>query len=144
MEFYTILMRLLIIFFTQSLFVYSIYLLQVLLQGISLSHPWQCLKFWILQNILRNVIFSFTNLSQGNFLYCPKFFIPTKVLHTACTPTELKQNLLHWHFFRQFCQVIEHQARRVQSFSQSFKISFLIVIGREQNYTSASLQEDHK
>ena len=47
-------------------------------------------------------------------------------------------------FFCQFSQVIEHQARRVQSFSQSFKISFLIMIGREQNYTNASRLEDHK
>ena len=42
-----------------------------------------------------NVLFSFTNLSQGNFLYYPKFFIPTKVLHTARTPAQLKQNFLH-------------------------------------------------
>ena len=143
-EFYTILMwRLIIIFFT-VIFLYSIYSLQVLLQGISLSHPWPGLNFRILQNISRNVLFSFTNLSQDNFLYGPKFFIPTKVPHTACTPSELKQNLLHWHFFRQLCQVIQSQAIRVQPFSQPFKISFLIVIGREQNYTSASLQEDHK
>ena len=76
--------------------------------------------------------------------YYPNFFIPTKVFRTARTPTELKQIFLHWPFFSQFCQVIEHQARRVQCFCRSFKISFLIVIGTEQNYTSASLQEDHK
>ena len=77
------------------------------------------------QNILRNVLFSFTNLSPDNFLYYSKSFIPTKVLHTAhTTRTELKQNLLYCPFFRQFCQIIEHHARRVQSFSQSFKISF--------------------
>ena len=81
-------------------------------------------KFWILQNILWNVLFSFTNISQGNFLYYQKNFITTKVLRTARTTTELKQNLLHWpFFFRYFSQVIEHQARRVQSFSELFKIS---------------------
>ena len=47
------------------------------------------------QYILRNVLFSFTNLFQGNVLYCPIFFMPTKDLHTARTPTELKQNLMH-------------------------------------------------
>ena len=37
-----------------------------------------------------------TNLSQGNFLKCPRFFILTKNLNTAHTPTtEMKQNLLH-------------------------------------------------
>ena len=79
-----------------------------------------------------------------------QLFIPPKIFYTNsgssyCSYsywTETK--LVALTFFCQFCQVIEHQARRVQSFSQSFKISFLIVIGREQNYTSASLQEDHK
>ena len=121
MKLYTILMRRLMILFTLC----SIYSLQVLLQVISLSHPSQCLKFRILQNVVRNVLFFFTNLSQSNFLYYPKFFIWTKVLRTARAPTELKQNLLHRPFFCQFFQVTEHQARWVQSFSQSFKISFL-------------------
>ena len=79
-----------------------------------------------------------TFYTAQNFLYQLRFFIlPILLLNwkkTCCMDL----------FFHQFCQVIEHQARRVQSFSQSFKISFLIVIGREQNYTSASLQEDHK
>ena len=73
-----------------------------------------------------------------NFLYQLRFFI-------------LPALLLNWNktccidlFFRQFCEIIEHQARQMQSFSQSFNISFFIVVGREQNYTSASLQEDHK
>ena len=34
--------------------------------------------------------FLFSNLSQGNFLYCPTFFILTKILNTAHTPTEMK------------------------------------------------------
>ena len=39
--------------------------------------------------------FFFTHLSQRNFLYCPRFFILNKILNTDCTPTEMKQNLLH-------------------------------------------------
>ena len=49
-------------------------------------------KFRIVRNILRNVIF-FSNLCQGNFLYCPKFFILN--LNTARAPAEMKQNPLH-------------------------------------------------
>ena len=46
----------------------------------------------------------------------------TKNHHIARTP-EIKQYLLHLpFFFCQFSQVIEYQA--IQSFSQSFKISF--------------------
>ena len=37
--------------------------------------------------------FFFTNLSQGNFLYCPKFSTLTKNVNTTHTPTEMKQNL---------------------------------------------------
>ena len=36
----------------------------------------------------------------------PKIFAPTKVLHTACTPTELKQNLLLWPFFASFVKLL--------------------------------------
>ena len=39
--------------------------------------------------------FFFTNLSQGNFLNCPKFFILSKNLNAARTRTGIKQNLLH-------------------------------------------------
>ena len=39
--------------------------------------------------------FFLTNLSNGNFLYCPKFFILTKTFCTVHTPTKMKQNLLH-------------------------------------------------
>ena len=102
------------------------------------------MKFWILQNTLQNVLFSFTNLSQGNFLYHPKFFIPTQVLHTACTPTELKQNLLHWPFFASFVKLLNIRLDECSLFLSHLKSVFLIVIGREQNYTSASLQENHK
>ena len=59
------------------------------------SYSQQCLKFRMLQNILQNILLSSTNLSQDNFLYYPKFFMPNKVLHIARTPTEMKQNLLH-------------------------------------------------
>ena len=58
-------------------------------------------KFGTVQNILQNVLFSFTNLAQSNFLNCPKFFMITKGLTTALAPTEMKQNLLHWIFFHQ-------------------------------------------
>ena len=51
--------------------------------------------FQILQNILQFFFFFFKNLSQGNFLHCPKLFILTKHVHTAHTLTEMKQNLLH-------------------------------------------------
>ena len=42
----------------------------------------------------------FTNLSQGNFFDCLRFFILTKNLNTVHTPspTEMKQNLLHLFF----------------------------------------------
>ena len=40
-------------------------------------------------------IFFVTNLSQGNFLYWLRFLILTKILNTAHTPPEMKQNLLH-------------------------------------------------
>ena len=43
--------------------------------------------------------------------------MPTKYLNTACTPTTMKQNLLHLIFFgqdlHQFCQVIKHQSRQL-------------------------------
>ena len=45
-------------------------------------------RFWILWNILQNVLFFFTNLSLGNFFYCPKSFIVTKNLNTVHTPTD--------------------------------------------------------
>ena len=67
--------------------------MQVLLQVISLSYPQQCLKFQMLQHILTTLLFSFTNLSQGDFLYYPNFFIlkfilPVLLLNlnkTCCT-----------------------------------------------------------
>ena len=52
-------------------------------------------KFCVLQNVLPNVLFLFTNLSQGNALYFQRFFIPMKILNTVCTPTVMKQNLFH-------------------------------------------------
>ena len=52
-------------------------------------------KHCTLQNILQNVLFFFTNLSQGNFLYFIKFFILIKSLNIACVPAKMKQNLLH-------------------------------------------------
>ena len=53
-------------------------------------------KFCVLRNALQNFLFCVTNLSQGSFLYCQRFFIPTKILiNTGRTPTEMRQNLLH-------------------------------------------------
>ena len=82
--------------------------------------------FCILQNVLRNVFFYFTNLLQINFLHCWRFCKITKNLNTACTPTEMKQNLLHWIFSRQFSRVIKHQSRH-ESISQSSKINFFMM-----------------
>ena len=44
------------------------------------------------------LFFFLHKLSQGNFLYCSKLFIPTKNLNTTHAPSEMKQ-------------VIEHQSR---------------------------------
>ena len=57
------------------------------------------------QNILRNVNFF------SSKIYLKVIFYTVKNLHIAHIPTELKQNLLRWPFFRQFCQVIQHQTR---------------------------------
>ena len=102
----------------------------------------------MLQNILRKVIFFFTNLSHINFLNCPKFFTLTKSLNTALAPTEMKKKIFQIKFsfikinnFCQFSQVIKHQLRQIQSFSQSCKIRQ----GKNRkDCTSTSLQEDHK
>ena len=48
-------------------------------------------KICILRNVQRSVLFFFINLSQGIFLYCPWFFILTKLLDTGHTRTETKQ-----------------------------------------------------
>ena len=107
---------------------------------------------WVIPNSVWNFgyykifceMFFFPSQIYLLFLYCPKFLIPTKVLHTAHIPTKLKQSFLHWTCFCQFCQVIKDKARRVQFFLSHLKWVFLIVVGREQHYTSASLQEDRK
>ena len=52
-------------------------------------------KTWYTMKCFAKCVFFFTNLSQGNFLYCRRFFIPTKNLNTEHTPTEMKANLLH-------------------------------------------------
>ena len=65
--------------------------------------------------VLQNVLFFITNLSQGNFLHCPRFFMLSKNLNTACTPIEMKQKVLHYFL----------SSRWVSSFSPSSKISFL-------------------
>ena len=55
------------------------------------------LKNFAYCEMLCKIFFFFvTNLSQGNFLYCQRFFIPTKILiNTGRTLTEMRQNLLH-------------------------------------------------
>ena len=124
MAFYTILMQRLIIFFTHYFFLYSIYSLQVLLKVISLSDSnsvWNfgyykifCEMFFLPSQIYLKAIFCTTQ----NFLYQLRFTILPVLLvnwnKTCCIDLS----------FRQFCQVTEHQARPVQSFSQSFKITF--------------------
>ena len=70
-------------------------------------------------------IFSSQIYLNAIFLYFLRFFILTKNLNAAHTPTEMKQNLCI-DFFCYFCQVInKHQSRWVESFSQSRKGSFL-------------------
>ena len=89
--------------------------------------------------------FSFTNLSPDNFLCYSKSFIPTKVLHTAhTTRIELEQNLLYCPFFPQFVKLLNITLDECSLFHSHLKSVFFIVMGREQNYTSASLQEDDK
>ena len=48
-------------------------------------------QFNMLQSVSRNVLFFFTNFSQGNILYCPRYLIQNKNLNTASTLTEMKQ-----------------------------------------------------
>ena len=88
-------------------------------------------------------MFFFFNSSQGNFLYYPNIFIPTKFLHTARTLTELKQ-LVALTFFSSVFKLLNIWLDECSLFLSHLKSVFLIVIGREQNYISASLQEDHK
>ena len=93
--------------FYSHLFLYNIYSLQF-----STKHC-NSEKFCVLWEVLQNVLFLFTNLSQGNFLCYQRFFIPTKILNTVRTPNGMKQNLLHWILFlSRFCQIIKHQSRR--------------------------------
>ena len=100
------------------------------------------MNFRILQNILANVLFSFANLSKQFFLLSK--VIPTKVLHTA-------RVLLNWNkiccidlFFASFVKLLNIRLDECSLFLSHLKSVFLIVIGRGQNYPSASPQEDHK
>ena len=77
------------------------------------------------------------------------FYILTENLNTNCTPHEMKQNMLHWVFFRQdfckFCEVTKYQWRLSIVFFCHTKSVFND--DREQtekDYTSASFQEDHQ
>ena len=74
------------------------------------------------------MFFVFHKFISRYFLYCLWLFIITRNLNTTHTPTESKQNLLIEFFSSQglclFCQATKHFSRRVQSFSQSYKISF--------------------
>ena len=59
--------------------------------------------------------FPLKNLSQGNFLYYPRFFTPSKNLNTACISTEIKETLLNGissrKDFHLFCEIVKHQSR---------------------------------
>ena len=67
-------------------------------------------KFRILRSILRHVLFSLPNLSQGNFLYCRKLFILTKSLNTALAPNRVKPVALKTCCTCcSFCQVLKHR-----------------------------------
>ena len=55
-------------------------------------------KFCTVWNVLENVLFFFTNLFPGNFLYSLRPFIITKDLSSVCTPAKMKENLLHWFY----------------------------------------------
>ena len=48
------------------------------------------LKNFTCREMFCKMFFFFSNLSQGNFLYCPTFFILTKNLNAVRTPTEMK------------------------------------------------------
>ena len=79
--------------------------------------------------------FFFTNLSQGNFLYCSKFFILTKNLNTAFTPTEMKQNFLNFfslRFFFSFIKLLNINLDEYSLFLSHVKSDFLMMIGTEQ------------
>ena len=56
-------------------------------------------------------LFFLQKLFQDNFLYCLRFFILTKNLNTAHTPTEMKKTCCIEFFpvkiFVSFCQVIK-------------------------------------
>ena len=79
------------------------------------------LKPFAYHKIFCKMIFFFTNLSQGNFLHCARFFLLTKNLNTARTPTEMsnwnKTNLVAFFFFLVkifvsfVIKVIKHQSR---------------------------------
>ena len=61
--------------------------------------------------------FFFPSLSSDNFSYCPRFLILTKNLNTTRTPSEMKQNLLHFFLVKIFVIfAIKHQSRQVKSF----------------------------
>ena len=75
-----------------------------------------------------------TFYTAQNFLYPLRF---SYYLHSYWTETKLVALTF-------FSPVLSSYWTSGYTQPQSFKVSFLIVIAREQNYTSASLQEDHK
>ena len=62
------------------------------------------------------------------FLYCPNFLYLLKMLLLSLLLLKLNET----YCIEFFCQVFKHHNRRVWSFSQSFKISFLMMLGSEQ------------
>ena len=63
-------------------------------------------------------------------------YILTKNLNTTRTPNEMKQNLFHWIFFTKtfvsLIKLLNTSVDQVYFFSQSYKISFLMTIGRKR------------
>ena len=93
-EFYTILIRRLIIFSTQSLFSVQ-YLFSASAStrnqfGLSLT----VFEISDIRKYFVKYSFFLHKFISRQLFILPKIFVPTKVLHTACTPTEPKQNLL--------------------------------------------------
>ena len=106
---------------------------------------------WVIANSLWN--FGYYKI------FCKMFFFSLQIYLKATFYTA--QNFLnqlrflilpvHWNktccidiFFASFVKLLNIRLDECSLFLSHLKSVFLIVIGREQNYTSASLQEDHK
>ena len=93
-------------------------------------------EFGMLQNVLWIVFFFFTISSQGNFLYCPRFFTLTKILI-------LSAFLLKWNktcyiefflikIFISFVKLLNSSLGEYSLFLSHVKWSFLMTIASKQ------------